>query len=99
METLEEFVCLLYGKKSKCINAVRYERFKDVYQKKNKIKDLALLPPLQKTVQLHFKRSNYISKIRKSCLIPVIYFPDISEHGWTDSGSIVVLSLQRVCLK
>ena len=88
-KTLEEFVCLLYGKKSNKINVVRYDKYKEVYEKKNKIQDLALLPPCQQSVQLHFKRSNYVARIWRSCLTAVVDFPNIGEHGWTNSGSIV----------
>ena len=47
-----------------------YDKFKEVYEKKNKIQDFVLLPCPQ-SVQLHFKRSNYVARIWRSCLTAV----------------------------
>ena len=51
MSHLEEYMCLLYGKGLKNINTVRYEKFTDVYKKKNKIQDLSLLSPCQQSIK------------------------------------------------
>ena len=96
IKRLKSLVCLLYGKKSNKINVVKYDKFKEVYETQNKIQDLALLPPFQQSVQLHFKRSNYVARIWRSCLTAVIDFPNISEHGRTNSGSIVWTILKMI---
>ena len=86
---LEEFICYLYGHKCKEINTVRYNKFKDTYEKKNKILDLSLLPACQQTLRLHFKRSNYVASIWKNCLVPRVDLPAVESHGWTQSGEII----------
>ena len=45
---LEAFLCALFGKNYEEINILR----KDTYEKRNKIQDLALLPPCQQTLKL-----------------------------------------------
>ena len=35
LQTLEEYICLLYGRRSNEMNSVRYEKFKDQYEKKH----------------------------------------------------------------
>ena len=63
--------------------------FKDTYEKKNKIQDLALLPPCKQTLTLHSRRANYIARVRKLCFRPVIDYDDITSHGWKENGQTV----------
>ena len=56
---------------------------------RRKIQDLSLLPPCQQSIRLYFKRSNYVAKIWKTCLIPMQCYPSINEHGWSEDGTIV----------
>ena len=49
----------------------------------------SILPPCKQSLVLHLKRANYIAKLWKSCLIPRIEFPDITEHGWKSNGDIL----------
>eukprot|EP00794_Sanderia_malayensis_P011489 gene11489-biopygen9165 len=86
---LEEYVCHIFGKKKKDVNAVRYEIFKNGYEKKGKIQDLSLLPPCRQSLQLHCQRSNYIAKVWRSCLQANIDFADIERNGWSADGKIV----------
>ena len=93
LDILEEFICYLYGHKCKTINTARYNKFKDAYEKKNKIQDLSLLPPCQQTLRLYFKRSNYVARIWKLCLIPRVCLPAVEDHGW--KYSLVWLCVTR----
>ena len=43
----------------------------------------------KQSLVLHLKRANYIAKLWKSCLIPRIEFPDITEHGWKSNGDVL----------
>ena len=88
LRVFEEFVCHLYGGKGKSVVKLRYNKFEEVYRKKNKIQDLSLLPPCLRSLLLHLKRSNYIARIWKLCSQAVIDFQDISNHGWNSSGTI-----------
>ena len=49
----------------------------------------SILPPCKQSLVLHLKRANYIAKLWKSCLIPRIEFPDITEHGWKSNGDVL----------
>ena len=42
---LEEFVCQLYGHRSKSTDGIRYKIYKEKYTRENKITDMATLPP------------------------------------------------------
>ena len=37
---------------------------------------------------LHWKRANYVAKIWKSALNPIVSAPEIQENGWTVRGDI-----------
>ena len=45
--------------------------------------------PCKQSVILHLKRANYTAKVWKSCLPPLIEFPDITEHGWGSNGNVI----------
>eukprot|EP00795_Rhopilema_esculentum_P006039 gene6039-11414_t len=62
----KEDICNSFGKEKKDVNAVRYEIFKNVYEKKGKIQDLSLLPPCRQLLHLHCQRSNYIAEVWRS---------------------------------
>ena len=89
LSKLEEYVCNIFGKKKKEVNTVRYEIFKDVYEKKGKIQDLSLLPPCRQSLHLHCQRSNYIAKVWRSCLQANIDFANINQNGWSADGKII----------
>ncbi|KAG1652172.1 hypothetical protein GQR58_026483 [Nymphon striatum] len=60
---IEEYVCSLFMKGKRDINEVRYEMFKNIYEKKSRIQDLSLLPPCCDTLNLRSKRCNYVAKV------------------------------------
>ena len=55
---LEEYVCYLYGVKSRSVNDARWKIFDKKYQRENKKPDLASLPPCHQVFLLHALRSN-----------------------------------------
>ena len=75
--------------KGKHLNMLRYEIFKNMYEKQGKIQDLSLLPPCQDTFQLRSHRCKYVTKVWKSCIEANIQLSDISEHGWSQLGEII----------
>ena len=89
LSLLESFMCAFCRKKYREVNVLRYEMFKDTYEKKNKIQDLALLPPCKQTLPLHSRCANYIAREWKLCFRPVINYEDITSHGWKENGQTV----------
>ena len=90
------YVCTIW-KKYKEINILRYDIFKDTYEKKNKMQDLVLLPPCQQTLKLHCQRADYVARVRKFSFRAMIDFADIKHHGWSEDRNIVwteILSLK-----
>ena len=62
--SLEEYVCYLYGFRKKDINYVRYELFQRTYSRNNKIIDLSLLPPCQSMLKLHTSKENVVAEMK-----------------------------------
>ena len=88
LSQLESFMCALYRRKCREVNVLRYEMFKDTYEKKNKIQDLALLPPCKQTLTLHSRRANYIARVWKLCFRPVIDYDDIHHMDGKRMGKL-----------
>ena len=86
---LEEYVCSLFMKGKRDINEVRYEMFKNIYEKKGRIQDLSLLPPCRETLNLRSQRCNYIAKVWKSSLQPTIDFDVITANVWSEEGKVI----------
>ncbi len=86
---LEEVVCPMYGKKKVDVDEVRYDIFKDVYEKKGGVQDLSLLPPCKQALKLHCKRANYVAKMWKSSFILEVELGNIQDYGWSDKGEIL----------
>ena len=89
LSLLESFMCALYRRKYREVNVLRYEMFKDTYEKKNKIQILALLPPCKQTLTLHSHLAKYIARAWKLFFRPVIDYDDITSHGWKENGQTV----------
>ncbi|KAG1650805.1 putative Dol-P-Glc:Glc(2)Man(9)GlcNAc(2)-PP-Dol alpha-1,2-glucosyltransferase [Nymphon striatum] len=86
---IEEYVCSLFMKGKRDINEVRYEMFKNIYEKKSRIQDLSLLPPCRDTLNLRSKRCNYVAKVWKSSLQATIEFDVITANGWSEEGKVI----------
>lgn len=85
---LEEYVCFLYGVKTKDINHVRWKIFDKKLQKEHKVTDLAILPPCKQVLLYHIKRANLIAYVWRNSAEPNITMPEINEHGWLPTGEI-----------
>ena len=86
---LEEYVCALFMKGKRDINEVRYEMFKNIYEKKGRIQDLSLLPPCRESLNLRSQRCNYIAKVWKSSFQSTIDFDVITANGWSEEGQVI----------
>ena len=58
------------------------------YAQKNKVIDSSSLPPCESALMMHCKRANYVPKIWKSALNPIVSAPGIYENEWTVTGGI-----------
>ena len=89
MQKWEQFVCLLNGR-SRCssVNQARREIFWDKLHKKNKIVDLSLLPPCQSSLKKHIKRANYVARMWRQSVNPVMDLPDPTQQGWNKDQQI-----------
>ena len=85
---LEEFVCYLYGVKTKSVNDARWNIFNQKYKSENKVPDLSSLPPCQQALYYHSKRSNLVAYIWRKSQQPSLDLSDISEYGWFADGQI-----------
>ena len=83
IQLLEECTCALYGKNQKDVNLVRYELFKEVYERKNKIQDLSLRPPCKQSLLNHCKWANFVAAQWKSCLEGDVEYHNVANHEWT----------------
>ena len=60
--TLGEFVCAMYsGGRAKDVNTLRFNKFTEKQNRKNKYVDLSALPPCQATLKLHILRANRVA--------------------------------------
>ena len=82
-QILEEYTCSLYGYRRNDINSLRSEMFTKKYSNENKAIDISVLPPCRSVLILHCKKTNYVAKIWKSLLEPIVDTPLLSENGWT----------------
>ena len=85
---LGEFVCQLYGYRSKSTDRVRFQIYDKKYTKENKVIDMAALPPCSSVLRLHILRSNMVASLWKRSTTASFTVPDISQHGWDLDGNI-----------
>jgi hypothetical protein len=85
---LEEYVCNLYGVKSRNVNEVRFKLFHQKYSRCNKIMDLSVLPPCRQVLFLHSSRANTVAYLWKSSNRPVVNARDVIGTGWYNNGVI-----------
>ena len=72
----------------KDVNLVRYELFKEVYEHKNKIQDLSLLPPCKQSLTNHCNRANIVAARWKLCFEAEVEYHDVTNYGWRKDGNI-----------
>ena len=85
VNSLERFVCWLYGEKHlTSVNKLRKKMFWKNYSQENRITDLSLLPPCQSSLLLHIQRANYVARIWRQDLTPVIEIENPKHHRWQE---------------
>ena len=84
LQHVEAYICVLYGNtKYRSVNELRAYILDKRYTQKNKVIDLFLLPPCESALMLHCKRANYVVKVWKSAVNPIVSTPEISKNGLT----------------
>ena len=85
-ESLEQFVCHLYGHPGNDVNHLRYKLFCSSSASERS------LPPCKNALIQHSRRANYQAAIHRKALIPYIYAPSPDGHGWAvNDGEIKVV--------
>ena len=87
MVLLEEFICHLYGQKSKDINNTRHILFQKKVTKGKKAPDMALLPPCRSTFSLHVRRAVFVANMWRNTPTSWLDLPDITGFGWEVDGT------------
>ncbi len=81
---LREFICKVYGKgRLNDVDEARRELFWNRLRRDNRISDLSVLPPCNRTTEIHIKRANFVALIWKMAKSPMLNLEDPSQHGWT----------------
>ena len=84
LQHVEAYICVLYGNtKYRSVNELRAYILDKRCTQKNKVIDLFLLPPCESALMLHCKRANYVVKVWKSAVNPIVSTPEISKNGLT----------------
>lgn len=78
IDNLEEFVCVLYGKKMSSIDTLRHQLF---CAKGGKV-DPEQLPPCKSSLALHIRRANYQACVWRRALNANPRIPSPNGHGW-----------------
>lgn len=82
---VEEFICQLYGAKSKTCNQARYE----IYKSPKKATDAATLPPTSDALYQHTRRALYQSYLWIESTTAQLSIPTPDGHGWrVDDGKL-----------
>ena len=83
------YVCALYENTKCSVNKLTADIFDKKYGQKNKVIGLSLLRPCESALMLHCKGENYVAKIWKSTLNPIVSAPKIYEIA---GESLVILN-------
>ena len=76
MDTLEGYVCLLYGEMNTNVNNTRFEIFHKIHVNQLKVVDISLLAPCNSLLKLHCVT-----------LLPEIVLPEHTRYGWNNDCS------------
>jgi hypothetical protein len=82
-ESLEEFVCHLYGHPSNDINHLRYKLFCSLSTSEQS------LPPCKNALIQHSRRANYQAAIHRKALTSCILAPPPDGHGWAINDGVL----------
>ena len=88
IEKLEKFVIELYSCKTTTVDQARNIIFWDTLRKKKRIVDLSMLPTCRKSLILHIRRSNYLSRLWRQASIAETEIACPTEHGWNADYSL-----------
>ena len=89
ISTLETFTRCLYGyPRLQSVNDVRRKLFWQRYEEDEKIIDLSLMPPCQRSLELHCKRANYVAFMYRNADRLILAIESPERHGWSEDGSI-----------
>ena len=99
LESLESFVCVMYGKPTHHrVNQLRHDlamiKFKSSNNSLSSFEgtDLCFLPPCQESLVMHIKRANYQTFIWKNANVAFQELPSVQESGWRlEDGTLQVL--------
>eukprot|EP00794_Sanderia_malayensis_P002234 gene2234-2545_t len=81
---LREFICKVYGiGRLNDVDEARRELFWNRLRRDNRISDLSVLPPCNRTTEIHIKRANFVALMWKMAKSPMLNLEDPSQHGWT----------------
>lgn len=99
IDSLESFVCAMYGKGRSCqVNDVRYDlailRFKasKAILSGDDGTDFCFIPPCKDSLVCHIKRCNYQTFIWKRANVQFIEYPSLFESGWKRNDGNLALS-------
>ena len=84
---IEKYVCALYNRsKLHSANEARSSIFWDKYNKDKKIVGLCMLLPCFGNLELHLKRSNYVTYIFRHANRLQLNLDQPSLHGWVETS-------------
>jgi hypothetical protein len=82
-ESLEEFVCHLYGHPGNDVNHLRYKLFCSLSTSEQS------LPPCKNALIQHSRRANYQAAIHRKALTSCILAPPPDGHGWAINDGVL----------
>ena len=81
-KTLRKFVCTIFrGRRTKDVNALRFNKLIVKQSRENKYVDLSALPPCQATLKLHILRANRVAYLIKNTSFAEDEEPALSDCG------------------
>ena len=88
-QQIPAYVCALYENTKSSVNKLTADIFDKKYGQKNKVIGLSLLRPCESALMLHCEGENYVAKIWKSTLNPIVSASKIYEIA---GESLVILN-------
>ena len=89
IDSLEKFVCCLYGEKHiESVNEARKRIFWKNFERDEKVTDLSLLPPCKSSLEKHILRANYVARISRQARKPIVEIEEPQNHGWNEDCSV-----------
>ena len=97
-DTLEYFVCCLYGKPTqRSVNKIRHNKVREKFSARKSVLsntdglELSKMPPCKQVLTLHMERANYQSIIWRKAITNNPDIPNPGTSGWIeDSGFLKI---------